>query len=320
MKGRVKFLGFALAAVVCLPLGERFIVRALLEPIRQRERRVAHLEAIVARAEVQWARIEDARGKLKQWASQSLPPDPATSSALYQNWLLDLATRTGLDEVSVTPNRVTSQDGSYFRIPVALQARATLDRLCDFISEFYQVGLLHRINLMRIEVAEKGDDPTLEISLNLEGAALTIATPRSTLFVDSESNRSGPEGLERDRRTHEQIVNRNLFVRGPAPERPKESRGEVKPAEPPVDHATQVFLIALLTRDSRREAWLYDRKAGRQFVLAQGDSFDTAGMSGFLAAIERDSILLDMSGATWRLELGRNLRQMTRVISSISNL
>ena len=319
MNGRIKLLAFGLAGLLCVPLAERAIVRTLLEPIRQRERRVTHLEAEIQRAEAQCARIDNAQRKLEQWTSQSLPPDPSTASALYQNWLLDLATKAELDNVIVTPNRVVCQEGSYYRIPFALQARAKLDRLCDFLGEFYRVDLLHRISQIRLEAVENGDDPTLEIALHLEGAALPIATPRSTLFPDAKQPRSRAEDPERDGTAHEQIVNRNLFVKSSARVKPKTSKDNEVPVASSTDHAAQVYLIALLTHDDQREAWLYDRMASRQLVLTQGSSFDMADISGCLSVIDRDFVLIDMRGVTWRLELGHNLRQMTRGVT-LSNL
>lgn len=89
-----------------------------------------------------------------------------------------------------------------------------------------------------------------------------------------------------------------------------------RPSSPETDPAEHVYFTAALagfTGDGGWRAWLHDRAEHKRIVLTEGVRLNYAGIEATVKHIEREYLLLEMDGATWRLEHGENLRSMRNI-------
>jgi hypothetical protein len=307
MNTREKTLVAGLTAALVVWAGFDSVTTALWGPIEERQRTAETLDRRIQEHEADYARIEQAQRQLKGWTTRSLPPDPSVASTLYQNWLVELTQKVGLDNAVVNPNRVVPQGTTYFRIPFTVQGQCKLDTVCDLLFELSQADLLHKVTQVALEATEHDVEPTLDATIQIEALALMTAPPRDELFESRTGSPAVRPGVK-SRESYDAIVERNVFVRGyepPAPAAPQ------KPGPPsPADDPGQVYLIASIRRDGRREAWLYDRTKKQQHILTEGASLDVVNVTCKVISIADDHVVVDVSGTRGRLELGQNLRQV----------
>lgn len=324
MKPREKKLAAGLIAILVLWQGWSFLDSLVFQPVRDRE------DEILARTE----RVDDKTKKLKasraaarqldDWKVRSLPPDPRIATSMYQNWLIELAKKT-LTNSTVSPNAnpAKSKGDIYHRISATISAQGTMSQLCDFLYEFRQSGLLHRVSRMKLETEKHQGKPVLSITLTVEGLALKDAPARTTLFSDPKLAERRTDTLYKDRKAYEPIVARNLFVRGydgpkpTPPVRPPVGPTQPRPPSTPADDPREyVYLVGSVSSDGSYSAMLYDRSTDKGNELTEGSEFAVAGVTGKVVAIGPDFITFTSKGTAWRLDLGTSLAEMKKSGSS----
>lgn len=77
------------------------------------------------------------------------------------------------------------------------------------------------------------------------------------------------------------------------------------------DDALFTFLVGSISVDGVWQAWLYNRAQGSRLILKVGDQLQIADISGTVAEIGRDYLILRTTSRDQRLELGHNLRDLT---------
>ena len=83
-------------------------------------------------------------------------------------------------------------------------------------------------------------------------------------------------------------------------------------SEPEIDEAQYTFLISAIADNEEREAWLFNRLNNSKHVIKENEAFHVAEIDGTLLKIQRDFVLVRYNNATWRLEVGDNLRALRR--------
>lgn len=325
-----------IGGAIALWQGWTFFDSLVLQPVRDRE---ADIEARTDRVSDKNKKFKESRAaarKLDDWKVRSLPPDPRIATTLYQNWLVELA-KKHLASSTVAPSLNAAKsarglstakpnDYVYHRISATIDGQGTMSQLCDFLYEFRQSGLLHRVSRMRLETDKHQGKPVFTIALTVEGLALKDAPPRTTLFSDPKLAERATDNPHKERNAYEPIVAENLFVRGyngPKPTqsvRPPEIRTQprppVQPTLPPDDPREYVYLVGSVSSDGSYSAMLYDRSTNKGDELAEGSEFAMAGVKGKVVAIGSDFITFSSKGAAWRLELGTSLAEMKKVGAS----
>jgi hypothetical protein len=304
MKRRQKILLVILLGAVGLFAGGDPLIEMFSAPVRQREQRAAALQRKVDKLDAEYAKVQSAQRKLNAWATRSLPPDASRASILYHDWLLKLVENAKLTQVVVTPERVVPQQNAYLRIPYRIEAHARSETLCELLSTFDRTDVLHRMTRLHVDaISQDQADPELRVEMQIEALALLNA-PSGQIPSGVLQSTISP-----DERSSGTFQGRNLFVRGyhgPPPPPVVEPVAAV----PQIDNAAQIYLIASLDRGERREAWLYDRMRKQPILLHETESFRAGEVRGAVRAIARDSVLLEIDDKTWRLDLGKNLRQL----------
>lgn len=269
---------------------------------------------------VQLKKKQDAKHQLdlterrtRSWERRSLPPNPVVASTLYHHWVLDLAEKHKLTKLSVTPKRLSTgvSNPVFTRIPVSVTAECKMDQLCQFLFDFYRTDLLHKVNHLGVESSDNRDNPTLKVSLELEGVSLASAKNRTTLFADKQSTAVSEAMSKKSIKDYESLYTTNRFVRG--------YNGPAKPVIPPAppaapfDSSPHVFLVASLEVNGQPEAWLYDRTSNQRTVLNNGKDFEISGVKGQVLEIGKRTVKLKVKEKNWQLEVGENLKQMIEV-------
>ncbi len=190
---RERILSWLVIALVPIALGF-LALNWYLGKIGDYDMELMAVQQQVGDEETRILRALKAKQRLDYYRNSSLPGDsPAQRSESqnsYHNWLLDLAKKHGLKNPNLTfPGTTvvtaepTANSRSRKEIGVAkgikLTAVAGLEELTHFLHEFYSLGTLHKINVLRItpETTKVGESRirTGMMSLNLEGELLTLS-------------------------------------------------------------------------------------------------------------------------------------------------
>src|SRR5262245_4767994 len=216
MKPREKLLAGALVGVLVLWQGGMLLDAFVFAPVRERALEISNREKSVFDKQRELRLSEEAARNMKDWLQRSLPPDPVVATSLYQNWLIELAGKTRLGNVVVTPNKEIKglKGDTFYIISASIKAQGTFDVLCDFLYELSRSGLLQRIRTMTLKTDDHKGDPKLAIALVVEGLALKDAPSRTTLFSDPHLADLAGDKPARDRKTYSELLKKNLFVRG----------------------------------------------------------------------------------------------------------
>lgn len=318
MQRREKILLGAFLAILVIWQGQPLVNSLFFKPRTDREDRVQNLETSLSKKKVQEKELDIAAEKMRNWAARSLPPDPMIASALYHKWLIEQANKTLKNAVVNSVKSDTKPKGeTYYVITESIKAQGTLDKLCDFLHDFQKSGLLHRVSRINVNSSRHDGNPSLEFTVQVEALAMTASPERKTLFAEGYE-KAVKELRIAERKSFEQITKKNLFVRGynGPPKRetapPIADRSKTRTAEELFDTAEHVYLVASLTSGEELDAWLYDRSSNKRTILREGSNFEVAGVSGKVLKISGDYVRVEINGETWRLELGKSLRQMTR--------
>lgn len=314
MQHREKYLLIGLLAALAIWQGSGPLDTLFMKPIRDREQKINTLQDEVKNRTTRQLDLLRAQKQFKEWSLRSLPPDPLVASTTYQNWLIELASHCKLTQVSVIPSRVDARPkgDTYYSIVATIKAEATLSQLCDFVFRLRQSGLLHRVNQMTVEASRHEGNPSLEVTMVVEGLALTNSPARATLTADGLAELLPKLDLP-NREDYAAIEKKHLFVRSykePTRSTPVAS-STASPVEN-IDAAEYVFLVSSIARGDTREAWLYDRTANKKSDLVEGRKFTAAGVEGTVVTIGSDFVVLKIRDEEWRLELGQNLRQIKK--------
>ena len=328
MNRREKMLMFGLFGAVAIWQGSSVVDSVFFAPASERATRIQSLEADLGKKKIRKRELEIAQAKLKGWTLRSLPPDPLTAATLYQNGLIDLGNKSKLASLKVTPlKRIEPKPkgGTYYTVSVTINARGTVTDLCNFLYEFHQSGLLHRMTRITASSNQHEGNPSLELVMSAEALALVNAPARTTLFPKGANGdeKLVPDQPLRSRSDYIALADRNPFIKGyngpPRSDPPPRSVSSSTPRPPstpgsgPLDAAEFTYMVAAIASDGTQEIWLYDRSSNKYTFLTEGTEFKVAELEGRVVVIENDLVELLISGEMWELDLGKNMRQMRKV-------
>ena len=322
MNRREKLLLYGFLGIIALWQGQPVFHSLFIAPLDERAQRVEALQTAISENKVRERQLERAVAKLKDWSLRSLPPDPLIASSVYQNWLIELATRVKFKNVTVTAGRVDTRPkgDTYFAVQATVKGQGTLNELCDFLYEFRNSGLLHRVARMAVDAPRHEANPLLDVTLYVEALSLVNSPARTALIADPAHPPASDDRLQ-ERTAYASGTANNVFVRGytgprsPPSTAPFPVRVTSTPP-PPLDTGSSVALVAALSdQNGVADAWLYDRRTNVRTVLTVGASFQVGGITGRVVSIDADSVTLFSDGSEWRLELGENLSQMRKIVA-----
>ncbi len=237
----------------------------------------------------------DAR-RLAEWRRRSLPAyaSPTVAPSLYQDWLLTLAQNANIRHL-----RIEYKESSARRVEVkdaaarpevfafTLHGRASLADLTGFLYNFYSAGHLQQIRQMVLKPQENSRE--LDVSLAIEAMALPDAQNKDQLSKEPGHGLRFAK-LEDYR---DPITKRDLFTAG--------ARS--------VDRAEYTFVTGITEVNGTRQVWLFDRMAGKKWILGEGGDFQVGDAHGTVKTIASTrEATLEFDGHRRRYHEGDNLR------------
>ncbi|MCA9166438.1 MAG: hypothetical protein KDB23_02160 [Planctomycetales bacterium] len=151
--------------------------------------------------------------KLADLKRRALPETREDANAFYNAWLLDLVARIGFQSPSVGVADTRGKPGTFQTLRYTVEVFGTLDQLTTFLSEFYAVGDLHRIQQLTVSPPNAGSR-MLKASMTIE--ALSLQGCQRKQIGDVASERVNRPELDLLRQV---VVDRSFFF--PANEAPK---------------------------------------------------------------------------------------------------
>jgi len=180
-KKREKTLALIVAALLLVVLG-RFFFTAGWGPLKTLGDRRDELRKEVDKKNDRVARSQKAQARLAEWNRRSLPSDPVVARSLYQNWLLGLGKEAGFQGTKVDVTGQGRQRGGVYRaLCFTVQARATIEKLTDFLYKFYSADQLHQIRSLSIKPTVGSGD--LDLTVVVEALSLPDAKPAPEVTV-----------------------------------------------------------------------------------------------------------------------------------------
>jgi hypothetical protein len=113
------------------------------------------------------------------------------------------------------------------------------------------------------------------------------------------------------------VAARNPFAI-PAPKvepTPEPVVAKTDPPPPSLDPAQFAYLTGTISRGDDRKALFVDRLNNQRIVVEEGQPFSLAGIEASVVRIGADHVVLKQGEQQWRLEVGKNLRSMQRLVN-----
>lgn len=317
LDNRQKVLVAVFVGVLVIWQGSGVVWGVLFGPFTARNNDIAALKVRLAEKEAAKHKLDLAERRLRGWERRSLPPNPIVASTLYHFWVQDLANKHSLERLTVAPKRIGNgvTNSVFTRIPVTVTAECKMLQLCQFLYDFYRADLMHKVNLLAIESQDHKSDPTLKVTLELEGLALTSAKARTDSLFEGKQAESVADAMSKKSfDDYRMLVDANRFIRG--------YNGPPKPIDPPAppaapfDSAPYTKLVAVIEAEGNPEAsqaWLYDSTSNQQIKLYAGKEFEIAGVKGKVVEFGKRFVKFEVKNKIWRLEMGDNLKQMVEL-------
>jgi hypothetical protein len=204
MTQREKILA-AMVGLTVFGVAAIFLVQRIQSEFARKENSLAQLEQDVANQDRVILQGKKAAARLDDYAQRSLPPDPALARSLYQDWLLDQAVEVGLAGVNVSPLPSRPVGEVYVQHSFLISGRGDLQKMVDFLYEFYNRGYLHRIKTLSAKRISRSKE--IDLSITVDAISLLNAPEREDLH-DPPASR--PPEKEREEYLAS-IVNRNML-------------------------------------------------------------------------------------------------------------
>ena len=225
------------------------------------------------------------------WEKQALPANTETARSLYRNWLLETIRTAKLRNARVDSGSPSSRSG-YKVMPVNAQARGTLDEITDALFAFENAALLHKIVSIRLSPIR--DNGQFDLAMSIEAVMMAGIKRRSLKPGVAERLVSS------DRRSYDIISRDNMF--GIA-----------------VDHRDPMKMTKLtgvVYRNDEPQVWITEQITDRVHKLEKGASFDTTALTGRVAEIGEDWVIIESGEQQLRLTMGQSFAEATVVSGS----
>ena len=305
---RERILVVLLASIFLGVMGWDSLWQLFLGPFRSRSVAIAALDRKLSDLEAESLRVQRASRELAESRARSLPSVPSVATAWYQKWLLELLAESGWTNVVVTPNRAWPEPELGHRLPFAVRGDADPQVLAAFLDAFHATPLLHKLTALTIQSSEaasgegrrssnsmESEEAPLKVVMAIEAMSLTDADPVASerlRHLASAAKTSTTEGqLTRSWTRHDWFSRPKAAASLPTQQRPIAAE---KPMAPETEQ--QVRLVASIANGRQREAWLYDSRSRKTFVLNERSPFQIADVRGTVLRIESDSVTLALSG------------------------
>lgn len=198
---RMLAIGVGLLAIVWVAM---MGVSGFQEARERNQRTLKNTKKALVKAQEAAERGHKAQSQILKWAKQSLPTDTDIAKSLYEDWLREQLTASGLTVNEIDDKSPGGAKKRFEEISFLVSAEGSLDQLSDFLYGFYQAGHLHRVS--EANISPNKEETALKISLTID--ALSLNDCKRT---ESLSERPSELPLPPLEELREAIVSRNIF-------------------------------------------------------------------------------------------------------------
>jgi len=285
METRQKLLYGVLAVIVLYFAGEWGKKTFLDEPFDIQDKRTEKLEKDLMKAKKTFNRAKKTSQDIAKWEARSLPRDPNKARTLYQEWLVDLVEKVGLNSPSFDSGTPSQRGGIYHSLSFSIRGQGSLQQLTNFLYEFYSADHLHRIQSIAITPLRSAG--LLDLSISIE--ALALANSAQT---DRLSTGIREEFAEKTIEDFAVIYRRNVFGIG---------AGDIA--------AEATVLTGTPAGAGQPEAWFQLGTDGSVAKLKVGETLQVGQFTGIVAEIDGSDVILEAGGERWLISIGERLNQ-----------
>jgi len=304
----VMIAGIVLCVIVMMVLPGQFGELTRLEGDRERLR--TSIEELQ-----QHDRMKDeVQERLVAVVGQALAPAGALRSVAvsgYQNWLLELASGTGIGNVQIRHSTAAGPRAIFDRHIFALTGVGRLDQIAEFLRRFHRTDYLHMIT--RVSPSPTSGNPNI---FNVTFSIEVLALARVNAVHVPGANGITTEMTDEERQMLATIRERAILSEyiPPAPPPPPTPIEPTSPPPPPFDHTPFCFVIAIVMVDSRPQCWIHLRTAGQDhptagwYYLFEGGSFMLGPVRATVKKIEINAqrIQVAAAGGVYTIGLGKS--------------
>ena len=295
----------AVVAALALLLVAWYVVDALRGAFDLRAKQLDAAQRDLRQKRFQAARAVVAGERLADLQRRSLPRDRELARSLYQNWLTATLDDAGLEQVQVDPGRATVLRDNFAKLPYAVRAQGSLERVTRWLGAFYQAGHLHQVRDLSLQPL--GGGGMLQLTATVEAASLVDADARDRLAASGV----GPLDEARSSEAVKTIAARNWFAAYVPPPPPKPPTPTVStpppPPKPAFDEAKFAVLTSIIFVDAKPQAWVNVRPTKQTLRLHEGDGIEVGQFRGKLVRIGAREIEVEQDGVRRTVALGKSL-------------
>jgi hypothetical protein len=283
-------LGVLLAIGLYL-VGDYVWIEQIQKPLGELKGEHAEMVEDLGKYTKTFKRTKTLPNQIAIWEKQALPANTETARSLYRNWLLETIRTAKLRNARVDSGSPSSRSG-YKVMPVNAQARGTLDEITDALFAFENAALLHKIASIRLSPIS--DNGQFDLAMSIEAVMMSGVKRRS--LKPGVSRRL----VSSDRRSYDIISRDNMF--GIA-----------------VDHRDPMKMTKLtgvIYRNADPQVWITEQIIDRVHKLEKGASFDTTALTGRVAEIGEDWVIIESGEQRLKLTMGQSFAEATVVSGS----
>ena len=280
-----------LVAIGLYLVGDYVWVEQIQKPLNELKGEHADMVEDLGKYTKTFKRTKTLPKQITIWEKQALPANTETARSLYRNWLLETIRTAKLRNARVDSGSPSSRPGDKV-MPVNAQARGTLNEITDALFAFENAALLHKIVSIRLSPIR--DNGQFDLAISIEAVMMPGIKRRS--LKPGVAKRL----VSSNRRSYDIISRDNMF--GIA-----------------VDHRDPMKMTKLtgvIYRNDDPQVWITEQIIDRIHRLEKGASFDTTALTGRVAEIGEDWVIIESGEQQLKLTMGQSFAEATVVSGS----
>ncbi len=267
---------------------------------QQNYRKLENVERELGLALEAAERGRKAQGRIRAWGKQSLPTDLDVAKSLYEDWLREQLTESGLSVSEINDKSPGSANKRFQEISFEVKAGGSLGRLSNFLYRFYRAGHLHRIS--EANLTPTGSRKSLSILLTIDALLLENCKREDRLTTRSSELELPP--LKKIRRA---IVSRNIFAVYQSPLLRAQENGEMTGDQDRV--LAQARMTSMTYGRGGWQMSIRMHDSGEILFFREGDPIKIGRFSGKIVELDGRRAIVTVRKQRVLVRLGQSLAQ-----------
>lgn len=311
-------LGIALGVFLCFEPASNWITG------NRGDMDAAQSQAIRELQELEFEKLVAMReaASLDKWRELSLPSDPAIASVKYQEYLIRVLEKCGLNSPIVTGSAPIEAEGVGVKVQFTVQANATSMQIGSFLDQISSTELLHQITFLSI--SQSGGPEALEHAMTagievlvldgnkteLPSLAATRKRSRAAKALASNDIFCRPKKVDEFSSDSSGLASLLRAFTGEAGSVESQSDQKSEPVAielPPAPPQNDIRFVGVIERGAKRLALFYDANTGNQTLVSVGEKLQDIGLDAKILGIEKDTVQMSWNQSVQYYKLGKRV-------------